>query len=166
MAIRCGVAEDLGGQRVLLGGHVAGLLEQRQVDHRRGVAHGAGVAVPVPGAADVAAALDDAHVVDAGLLEPGAGDEAGEAAADDRHRHLVVQRLPLDPLDVGVVEEVGEATGRLEVLVVAVLAQALVALGPVLARRASRSIGSATVRWWTSPSSSWATVWRSIRGTT
>ena len=52
----------------------------------------------------------------------------GEAAADERDRHLVEARLALDPLDVGIVEEVGEAAGRLEVLVVAVGPQPLVAL--------------------------------------
>jgi hypothetical protein len=63
-AWRCaGVRVDLGRRHVLLAlGTVAGLLEQRQVDHRRGVAHRARVAVPVPGATDVAAALDDPHV--------------------------------------------------------------------------------------------------------
>ena len=63
---------------------------------RRRVALRARVAVPVPGAAEVAALLDDADVVDAGFLQPGAGDEAGEAAADERDRHVVGLRLALD----------------------------------------------------------------------
>src|SRR5215831_13958115 len=45
------VFEDLWPVNVLLARHVAGLLQQRQVDHGRGVALGARVAVPVPGAA-------------------------------------------------------------------------------------------------------------------
>ena len=81
--------EDLGRVRVLLRRHVPGLFEQRHVDERCGVALRAGVAVPVPGAAEVAALLDDAHVVDAGLLQPRAGDEAGEAAADERDGDVV-----------------------------------------------------------------------------
>ena len=44
----------------------------------------------------------------------------------------VEQRFALDRLDVGVLDEVGEVAGDLHVLVVAVLAQSLVALGSVL----------------------------------
>ena len=65
LAMRWQCSKISGAYDVLLRRHVAGLFEQRQVDHRRGVAHRARVAVPVPRAAEVAAALDDAHVVDA-----------------------------------------------------------------------------------------------------
>ncbi len=109
-----------------------GFLEQGKVDHRGGVAHRAGVAVPVPGAAHVAATLDDPNVLDAGLLQAGAGHEAGKSAADDRHRDLVAERFTLDPLHIGVVEEMSKAPCGLDVLLVAVLAQALVPLGTVL----------------------------------
>ena len=133
LADAAAVLEDLGGVRVLLGRHVPGLFEQRQVDERRGVALRTGVAVPVPRAAEVAALLDDADVVDAGLLQRGAGDQTGEPAADEGDGDLVEQRLPLDRLDVGVVEVVGEHAHWLDVLVVAVVAEPLVALVAVLA---------------------------------
>ena len=81
--------EDLRRMRVLLGRHVTGLFEQRHVHHRRGVALRAGIAVPVPGAAEVAALLDDAHVGDARLDQPRAGDEPGEPAADERERDVI-----------------------------------------------------------------------------
>ena len=122
------VLEDLGGVRVLLGRHVAGLFEQRHVDERGRVALGAGVAVPVPGAAEVAALLDDADVVDARLLQPGAGDEPGEAAADERDRDVVGDRLALGDGRVGVLEVVGELVLQLQVLRVAVGPQPLVPL--------------------------------------
>ena len=122
------VLEDLRRLGVLLGGDVAGLLEQREVDVGLDVALRAGVAVPVPGAAEVAALLDDADVVDAGLAEPGAGDQPGEPAADEGHGDLVDQRLALGGFDVGVLEVVGELAGHLDVLLVAVGSQALVAL--------------------------------------
>jgi hypothetical protein len=125
------VLEDLGPVGVLLGRHVAGLVEQRHVDERVGVALGARIAVPVPRAPEVAALLDDADVPDASLLQPGAGDEAGEPAPDEGHGDLVVPRVALDPFDVGVVEVVGEPAGDLDVLLVAVFPQALVALGAV-----------------------------------
>ena len=105
---------------VLLLRDVADLLEQRQVDVRLDVALRARVAVPVPRAAEVAALLDDADVVDAGLAQPGAGEQPAEAAADDDHVDLVGQRLAVDRLDVGVLDEVGEVAGDLDVLVVAV----------------------------------------------
>ena len=41
---------------------------------------------------EVAALLDDAVVVDAGLDEAGGGDEAGEAAADQGDGDVVVER--------------------------------------------------------------------------
>ena len=92
-----------------------------------------GIAVPVPGAAEVAALLDDADVLDAGLAQPRAGQQAAEAAADDDDVDLVGQRLARERrLDVGVVDEVGEVAVDLDVLLVAVGAQALVALGAVL----------------------------------
>ena len=64
------VREDLRAVHVLLRRHVPGLFQQRQVDHRRRVALRARIAVPVPGAAEVAALLDDADV-DAGLAAAG-----------------------------------------------------------------------------------------------
>ena len=74
---------------IFLGRAMAGLLEQRHIDHRGGVALRAGIAVPVPGAAEIAALLDDAHIVDAGLDQPRAGDEARKAAADKGEGHVV-----------------------------------------------------------------------------
>ena len=126
------VLEDLGRVRVLLRRHVARLLEEGHVDEAGGVALGAGVAVPVPRAAEVAALLDDADVVDARLLEPGAGDEAGEAAADEGDGDVVGLGLALDPGRVGVGEVVGQVVGQLQVLVVAIGPQPLVPLLGVL----------------------------------
>ena len=91
---------------------VAGLFEQRHVDHRRGVALRAGIAVPVPGAAEVAALLDDAHIRDAGLDQPRAGYKAGEAAADEGEGDMVGLRRTLLERRVGVFGVVGEARLR------------------------------------------------------
>ena len=126
------VLEDLGRVRVLLRRHVPGLFEQRHVDERRGVALRAGIAVPVPGTAEVAGLVDDADVVDPGFLDPRARHQAREPAADERERDVVAQRLALDDRHVRVVEVVTELVGQLDVLVVAVGSQPLVALGGVL----------------------------------
>ncbi len=144
--MRRGVVEDLGAVGVLLARHVPGLLEQRQVHERCGVALGAGIAVPIPGAAEVAALLDDSDVVDAGVAELRSGHEPGEAATDERERHLVEQRLTIDGFDVGVLDVVLEDAGDLDVLLVAVGAQPLLALLAVLApQRLTVDLGARVV---------------------
>ena len=87
--MRRACARISGREGVLLLRDVAGLLQQRQVDVALDVALRAGIAVPVPGAAEVAALLDDADALDPGLAQPGAGHQAAEAAADDQHVDLV-----------------------------------------------------------------------------
>ena len=132
LADRPAVGEDLRRLGVLLLRDVADLLEQRQVDVRLDVARRARVAVPVPRAAEVAALLDDADVVDAGLAQTRAGEQPAEPAADDQDLDLVVQRLAFERLDVRVVDVARELARDLDVLLVAVVAQALVALLAVL----------------------------------
>ncbi len=136
------MVEDLLAVGVLLLRHVADLLEQRQVGVGLDVAGDARVAVPVPGAAEVRGRVDDADVLDAGLAQPRAGQQPPEAAADHQHLDLVEERLALEAgLRVGVVEEVGELALDLDVLLVAVLAQALVALLAVLLAQGRRVEG-------------------------
>src|SRR5215469_578229 len=100
--------QDLWRMRVQLGRHVAGLFQQRHVDHRCRVALRARVAVPVPRPAEAAALLDNADVVNPGFLEPRRGDKAGEPAADEGNGHVVAPRLPLDAFGVRVFEVVPE----------------------------------------------------------
>src|SRR5262249_10605768 len=130
------VREDLGRVRVLLLRDVAELLEERQVDVRLDVACRSRIAVPVPRSTDVAALLDQQEVVDPGLAQPGAHEQPAEPAADDGDPDRVRTRLTLDGGRVRVVEVAGEGARHLDVLVVAVGAQALVALGTIfLAQR-------------------------------
>jgi len=129
---RLAVAEDLRRLGVLLLRHVADLLEQRQVDVGLDVACRPRVPVPVPGAAEVAALLDDADVVDAGLAQAGPGEEAPEAAADDQHLDLVGERISFVRGDVGIVGVPLVLAGDLDVLLVAVGTETLVALLAVL----------------------------------
>ena len=111
---------------------MARLFQQGQVDHGRGVAHRSRVAVPVPRAAEVAADLDDPHVVDARLLQPGAHAQPREPAADQRDGDVVEARLAVEPLGIAIVEHRREPARGLEVLVVAVGPQPLVPLLAVL----------------------------------
>ncbi len=130
--MRLAVSEDLGGLGVLLLRDVADLLEQREVHVRLDVAGGARIAVPVPRAAEVTALLDQTDVVDAGLPEPGSGEQTAEAAADDQHLDVVVQRAAFERRHVRIVEVALVLAGDLDVLLVAVGAQTLVALLSVL----------------------------------
>ncbi len=81
------------GAQLLAGGVGAGpvgaLRERVLVGERGDVDREAGVAVPVPGAAEALALLDDQVVADAGLLEPDRGADPREAGADDQD--LVVE---------------------------------------------------------------------------
>ena len=114
---------------VLLGGHVPGFFEQRKIDKRRGVALGARIAIPIPRTAEVTALLDDPHIVDAGLLQRRARNEARKASADEDHLDVIEEWLAVHDLDVGVIDIVSELILHLDVLIVAVRSQALVAFG-------------------------------------
>ena len=124
--------EDLGRVHILLGRHVARLLEQRHVDHGCGVAHCAGVAVPIPGAPEVTALFDDPDIGDSGLLQRSTGGQPREAAADKGKFNLVGQGIPWRRLNVGILEIVGVPPRGLDVLIVSVWSEALVTLGSVL----------------------------------
>ena len=83
------VGEDLRTLGVLLGRHVAELLEQRDVDVGLDVAGDPRVPVPVPGAADVGGLVDQPHALDAEFAQPRPGQQAAETGADDRDVDLV-----------------------------------------------------------------------------
>jgi len=127
------VGEYLGALAVLRDGHVLELFEQRKVDVGLDVAGQARVAVPVPGAAEVAALLEDAEVLHPALAQARPGQEAAEAAADQRQVDLVGEGLARVPgLDAGIPLEVSEGPRHLHVLVVSIGPKALVPLFAVL----------------------------------
>src|SRR5205085_2337513 len=87
------------------------------------------VAVPVPGAAEVAALLDDANVRNPDLAQSRARQQPTEPAADDGDLHVVRERRAGEArLDVGVVHEATQVARDFEVLVVAIGAQTPVPL--------------------------------------
>ena len=130
---RPAVSEDLTGARVLLLRDVAELFEEREIDVRLDVAHRAGIAIPVPRAAEVAALLDQPDVLHAAFAEPCTGEQPAEAASDHDDVGVVGQRLPVEcAVDVGVIDEVREVACDFGVLLVAVLADTLVPLAAVL----------------------------------
>ena len=85
-----GVGADLVGLGVALGRHVAGFLKQRHVNVRFDVARRAGITIPIPRPAEVAANLDDADALDPGLAQPRRGQQPAEAAANDQHVGRIV----------------------------------------------------------------------------
>ena len=126
-----GVLEDFRGEAVLLLRDIAELLDERQIDVRLDVALGARITVPIPSAAEVAALLDDADVLNARLAQPGTGQESAKAAADDDDVGVVRQGFPLEGFDIRILHEVGEGLLDLDVLLVAVPSEALVPLLPI-----------------------------------
>ena len=68
--------------RVFRRRQVAGLLEQRHVDIALGIAGRARITVPVPGAAEISALLDDQKIVDAFFTQARAGQQTRKSAAE------------------------------------------------------------------------------------
>ena len=118
---------DFGGMRVFLARHVPGFLEQRHVDHARGVALRARVAIPVPGAAEITAFLDDAIVCDPGFFQPRAHDQPGKPTADKGEGHRIGDRVALLARGVRIRGKIGEPAFEPDILRGAIGAQALVA---------------------------------------
>ncbi len=126
-ALRMGA--DLRRERVFFPRNVAGLFEQRQVDVTLDVALRAGIAVPVPGAAEISALLDDTDALDPAAAQLRSRHQAAEAAADDKHVDFVIQRRPREPgLHIGIVDVVAKVALHLDILVIGVGPQARVAL--------------------------------------
>jgi hypothetical protein len=114
--------------RIFLRRHVAGFFEQRHVDHRRGIALRAGIPVPVPGAAEVAALLDDPNIPDTGFRQPRGSGEPGKAPAEESEGDVIGLRLACGDRRIGIVEIMRELPRNAEILVVTVRAEPLVAL--------------------------------------
>ena len=129
---RVTVRQDLGGTRVLFAGDVANLFEQRKVDVRLNIAHGAGVTVPIPRAAEVPALFDNTNVFDAGLTQSSTGKESAKPATDNDHIGLVGERSACERIDIWIDEIAREVASNFEILLVAIGAQTLVALDAIL----------------------------------
>ena len=125
------MGENFRAAGIFLGRHIARLFEQRQVDHRGRVATHPGIAVPIPGAADPTGLVDQANVIDPGLLEPGAYHQAGHPGADESEGDMIGNRIARYKGCVRIGRHVLELAGEALILSVAIGAQALGALGSV-----------------------------------
>lgn len=111
------VSPDLGTLGVLLGGDVTEFLEQRHVDIGLDVAGDFGIAVPVPGSADVGGLIDQPHVVHTELLAPGPDQQPAEAGAHHGDVDGVVNRVSAEVrVGPGVLAELAESTGDRDIL--------------------------------------------------
>ena len=91
------------------------------------------VAVPVPGAAEVAGLVDHPERVDAGLAQVRSRQHPAEPGPNDRDVDLVCHRVTGEPrFDVGVTVEVVEDGVRFDVLGVALGAKSLFTFEAVL----------------------------------
>ena len=82
--------------------HEVELFEQWDVAVGVVVALDSGEAVPVPHASEVTGHLDDADALDAGLLQVRAGQEAGEATAEDHDVGILDDRVAFGHRRVGI----------------------------------------------------------------
>src|SRR5258706_5915404 len=109
--------------------YVAGFFQHRQVDIRCDITLRAGIAVPIPGAAEVSALLDKADVLEAGLAQTRSHEQPPKAATDDYGLEGFFDRCARETrIDVGVIDVAAEIALHFDVLFIAIGADALVAL--------------------------------------
>ena len=118
---------DFGRMGIFFRRHVPGFLEQRHVDQRRRIALRAGIAVPVPGPAKIAALFDDPDIVNARLLQPRSDDQARETATDEDEGHMIGDRGAFLLRRVGIDCQVRKLAFQPDILRRSIRAQALVA---------------------------------------
>ena len=122
---------DLVAEAILLLGDVAGLFQQRQVDVAFGVALSAWISTPVPGAAEVAAFLNDANILDPGPRRRAAAKRPPKPPPTITTSTMSDRGLRVK-VNVRIVDIVADIGGDLDVLVIGVGAQPPIALVAVL----------------------------------
>ena len=87
------VSEDFAAFCIAILGHVVHLIEQWQIVVGRHIAGDAGIAVPIPGAAHVTAALHNADALNAHFAQTRRCEQRGEPTTDEQTFHRVVNRF-------------------------------------------------------------------------
>ena len=115
-----GMGEQLGRVGVFFRRDIARFLKQRHVDVGFDIALRAGIAVPVPGAAEIAGLLDDADILDTRLVQLGRSQQAAKAAADhdglDSLGHGIADERAID---IRIIDEAAEIALDLDILAIA-----------------------------------------------
>src|SRR5262249_17409921 len=113
--------------------------EQRQIDVALDIALRTGIAIPIPGAAEVPALLDNADVLHTRFAQTRGRELPAEAAADDERVDVILQwRARKTRLDIVVVDVVLKIADRFDVLRIGIGAQTAVALRAILGEQDSR----------------------------
>src|SRR5579863_8954601 len=101
--------EDLRRVRILFLRDVAGLFEQRQIDVGFNIALRTGLAITVPGAAEVAALFAEADTLHSRPAQARSREQATETASDNQYLDFVFQRLSSESrIDIGIIDVVPE----------------------------------------------------------
>ena len=107
-----------------------GFFQQGKIHIGLDIARGTGIAVPVPCTAKIAAFFDNAEIINTGLTQARRSQHAAEATPDNRHINFVIDRPALQRrIDIRVIHKIGEIAHNLAILVIAIIAHTLVALG-------------------------------------
>ena len=109
-------------------GYVVEFFEHRQIAIALNVAHCSGIAVPIPSASEISAALNYTNVGETRLTQPSTHQEATESATDNRYFDFVEERIAFHGPFVWVIYVFGELSTCFDVLLVVVISYALVAL--------------------------------------
>ena len=83
------VGQDFRGVGVFFLGNEIKFFTKGEVNVGLNVAGGAGITVPVPGAAKVTTFLDNTHLGHTGFGEPSAGQQPAETAANDNNVNMI-----------------------------------------------------------------------------
>ena len=147
VAIEIEFARDLlgmfpyfGSGGVFLAWHAADFFEQRQIDIGFHIAGCARIAVPIPGAADIATAFDNADIFDADPAQFRRAQQSAIAAADDDDVHLLPDRIARKMgVGIGIFVKLAEFALKLDIgSGAAFLGDALFALIKVLFAKRNR----------------------------
>ncbi len=136
------VAQDLGCKGVFVFGDVTQLFTERKVDVGFGVAGGAGITIPIPGATKVAAFFDEPDVIKARLLQSSSGQQTAETATNNDDLGMIGVGFALGGLlNVRVINVIGIVTDHLDVLRIAIGTHSLIALQAIFLAQGVRIEG-------------------------
>ena len=127
------ISENFRRLRVLFGGHVTRIFEQRQIHIRLNVTSSIGITIPIPRAAKVAGFFNDAEIGNSGLRQIGRFNHSSEATTNDDDINIFNYRITSKAgLDVWVTIKLFVVTLEFFVLTDAIGAKTLFAFNAIL----------------------------------
>ena len=133
------MVENLAAEGVLFLRHVANFFQQREIGIRLDITGDTGIAIPIPGTAEIRRGIDDANILDAGLSQADRGQQSAKTTPEHQHLDLVVQGLTLETrLRIGIAEKMRKFAFDLDVLLVPIIAKPSIALFAVFLAQGGR----------------------------